>query len=88
MVKLIVADVQKFKQMMTDIKAQFNKKREEAKGSRDRMKYYAEKCVQADNEAEKRKAVGRPGIDPKLVARKRRSVLKLNQKLKGRTDQA
>nr|XP_020188130.1 neuromodulin-like [Aegilops tauschii subsp. strangulata] len=57
---------------MTDLKAQFNKKCEEAKGSRDRMKYYAEKCIQAHNEAEKRKALGRPGIDPKLAAKKKK----------------
>ena len=45
MAKLSVADVQKFKQMMHDLKDQFNKKREEAKGSREHMKYYALKCV-------------------------------------------
>src|SRR3990170_8535582 len=33
------------------------------------MKYYAEKCIQAHNEAEKRKALGRPGIDPKMAAK-------------------
>ena len=72
MAKLSVADVQNFKQMMNDLKAQFNKKREEAKGSHERMKYYAQKCVQAHNEAEKRKALGRPGIDPKLAAKKKK----------------
>ena len=32
------------------------------------MKYFAAKCVQAHNEEEKRKALGRPGIDPKMAA--------------------
>ena len=32
------------------------------------MKYFAEKCVQAHSEAEKHKALGRPGIDPKMAA--------------------
>ena len=32
------------------------------------MKLLAAKCVQAHNEAEKRKALGRPGIDPKMAA--------------------
>ena len=85
---LSVADVQNFKQMMHDLKDQFNKKREEAKGSREHMKYYAQKCVQAHNEAEKRKALGRPGIDPKMAAKKKRSLLKLNQNLQGRANQA
>ena len=47
--KLSVVDVQIFEKMMNDLKAEFNKKREEAKGSRKRMKYYAQKCVQAHN---------------------------------------
>ena len=71
-----VADVQNFKQMMHDLKDQFNKKREEAKGSHERMKYYAQKCVQAHNEAEKRKALGRLGIDPKLAAMKNKKSVK------------
>ena len=36
------------------------------------MKYFAEKCVQAHNEAEKRKALGRPGINPKMAAKKKK----------------
>jgi len=72
MAKLSVADVKIFKQMMQDLKAEFNKKREEAKGSHERMKYYAQKCVQAHNEAEKRKALGRPGIDPKMAAKQKK----------------
>ena len=69
MAKLSVADVQIFKKMLHDLKAEFHKKREEAKGSCKRMKYYAQKCVQAHNEAEKRKALGRPGIDPRMAAK-------------------
>ena len=36
------------------------------------MKYFAEKCVQVHNEAEKRKALGRPGIDPKMAAKQKK----------------
>ena len=36
------------------------------------MKYMAEKCVQAHNEAEKRKALGRPDIDPRMAAKKKK----------------
>ena len=43
--KLSVADVQKFKVMLKDLKEAFRKKREEAKGSRERMKILAAKCV-------------------------------------------
>ena len=53
MAKLSVADVQIFKKMLDDLKEEFHKKREEAKGSRERMKYFAQKCVQAHNEAKK-----------------------------------
>ena len=59
--KLSVTDVQNFKTMMHELKEAFHKKRDEAKGSRERMKLLAAKCVQAYNEAEKRKALGRPG---------------------------
>ena len=72
MAKLSVADVQSFKQMLDDLKEEFHKKRDEAKGSRERMKYFAEKCVQAHNEAKKRKALGRPGIDPKMAAKQKK----------------
>ena len=36
------------------------------------MKSLAEKCVQAYNEAEKRKALGRPGINPRMAAKKKK----------------
>ena len=72
MAKLSVADVQKFKVMLNDLKEAFRKKREEAKGSRERMKNLAAKCVQAYNEDEKRKALGRPGIDPKMAVKKKK----------------
>ena len=55
--------------MMHDLEEEFHKKRDEAKGSRERMKYFAEKCVQAHNEAEKRKSLGRPGIHPRMAAK-------------------
>ena len=61
--------------MLNDLKEAFRKKREEAKGSRERMKTLAAKCVQAYNEAEKRKALGRPGIDPKMAAKKKKSTV-------------
>ena len=58
--------------MLHELKENFLKKRAEAQGSRERMKSLAEKCVQAYNEAEKRKALGRPGIDPKMAAKKKK----------------
>ena len=75
MAKLSMADVQNFKQMLHDLKEAFHKKREEAKGSRERMKYFAQKCVQDHNEAEKRKALGRPGIDLKMAAKKKKPAV-------------
>ena len=70
MAKLNVEEIQNFKVMMHELKEAFHKKREEAKGSRDRMKNLAAKCVQGYNEVEKRKALGRPGIDPIMAAKK------------------
>ena len=51
MAKLSVDNVQSFKQMQHDLKEEFHKKRDEPNGSRERMKYFVEKCVQAHNEA-------------------------------------
>ena len=56
--------------MLHELKEAFLKKRAEAQGSRERMKVLADRCVQAYNEAEKRKALGRPGIDPRMAAKK------------------
>ena len=39
------------------------------------MKLLAAKCVQAYNEAEKRKALGRPGIDPKMAAKQKKPTV-------------
>ena len=39
------------------------------------MKLSAAKCVQAHNEAEKRKELGRPGIDPNMAAKKKKPVV-------------
>ena len=39
------------------------------------MKYLAEKCVQAHNEAEKRKALGHPAIDPRMAAKQKKPVV-------------
>nr|XP_020161733.1 uncharacterized protein LOC109747049 [Aegilops tauschii subsp. strangulata] len=75
MAKLSVADVQSFNQTLHDLKEEFQKKREAAKGSRERMKLSASNCVQVHNEAEKRKALGRPSIDPKLAAKKKKPVV-------------
>ena len=72
MAKLSVQEVKSFKTMLHELKENFLKKRAEAQGSRERMKSLAERCVQAYNEAEKRKALGRPGIDPKMAARKKK----------------
>ena len=58
--------------MLHELKEAFHKKREEARGSRERMKSLADKCVLAYNEAEKRKALGRPSIDPRMVAKKKK----------------
>ena len=72
MAKLSVQDVKNFKIMLHELKEAFHKKREEARGSRERMKNLADKCVLAYNEAEKRKALGRPGIDPRMAAKKKK----------------
>ena len=58
--------------MLHELKEAFLKKREEAQGSRERMKSLADKCVLAYNEAEKRKSLGRPGIDPRMAAKKKK----------------
>ena len=60
---------------MHELKEAFHKKRDEARGPRERMKLLASKCVQAYNEAEKRKALGRPGIDPKMAAKKKKPTV-------------
>ena len=39
------------------------------------MKSLADKCVQAYNEAEKRKALGRPGIDPRMAAKNKKKPI-------------
>ena len=75
MASLSVQEVRNFKIMLHELKENFLKKRAEAQGSRERMKSLAEKCVQAYNEAEKRKALGRPGIDPKLVAKRKKPAV-------------
>ena len=76
--KLSVANVQISKKLLHDLKTEFHKKREEAKGSRERMKSYAQKCVQAHNEAEKRKALGRPAIAPRMAAKKSKKHAEAN----------
>ena len=65
-------DVKNFKIMLHELKEAFLKKREESQGSRERMKSLADKCVQAYNEAEKRKALSRHGIDPRMAAKKKK----------------
>ena len=84
MAKLSVQEVKSFKIMLHELKENFLKKRAEAQGSRERMKTLADRCVQAYNEAEKRKALGRPGIDPKMAAKKKRRLFQLNQRHQGR----
>ena len=69
MAKLSVQEVKNFKIMLHELKEAFLKKRAEAQGSRERMKNLADKCVQSYNEAEKRKALGHPGIDPRMAAK-------------------
>ena len=61
--------------MLHELKEAFHKKCEEVKGSRERMKNLAAKCVQGYNEAEKRKALGRPGIDPRMAAKKKKKPI-------------
>ena len=75
MAKLNVEDIQNFQTMMHELKEAFRTKREEAKGSRERMKNLAAKSVQAYNEAKKHKALGRPGIDPKMAAKKKKPTV-------------
>ena len=72
MAKLSMQEVKNFKIMLHELKENFLKKRAEAQGSRERMKTLADRCVQAYNEAEKRKALGRPGIDPRMAAKKKK----------------
>ena len=72
MAKLSVQEVKNFKIMLHELKKVFLKKREEVQGSRERMKSLADKCVQVYNEAEKRKALGRPGIDPRMAAKQKK----------------
>ena len=84
MVRLSVKDVQNFKIMLHELREAFRTKRDEAQGSRERMKLSTAKCVQAYNEAEKRKALGRPGIDPRMAAKKKKSQLWPNPKQQGR----
>ena len=87
MAKLSVQDVKNFKTMLHELKEAFLKKREEAQGSRERMKSLADKCVLAYNEAEKRKALGRPALTPKWLQR-RRSYQLTNLHLQGRKNLA
>ena len=75
MAKLSMQEVKSFKIMLHELKENFLKKRAEAQGSRERMKTLADRCVQAYNEAEKRKALGRPGIDPKMAAKKKKKTV-------------
>ena len=67
-----VQEVKNFKIMLHELKEAFLKKHAEAQGSRERMKVLADRCVQAYNEAEKRKALERPGIDPRMAAKKKK----------------
>ena len=73
--------------MLHELKEAFHKTREEARGSRECMKNLADKCVLAYNEAEKRKALGHPGIDPEWMQR-RRSYQLSNLHLQGRMNLA
>ena len=54
------------------MKEEFQRRRDDAKGARDRLKHYAEKCAQAHNEGLKRIALSRPAIDPKVVKNKKK----------------
>jgi hypothetical protein len=74
--KLSAKEIQSFKQMMADMKEEFQRRRDDAKRARDRLKHYAEKCVQAQNEGLKRTALGRPAIDPKLDKKKKKKKKK------------
>ena len=72
MARLSVQEVKSFKVMMHELKENFLKKHAEAQGSHERMKSLADRCVQAYNEAEKCKALGRSGIDPKMAVKKKK----------------
>ena len=74
MASLSVQEVRSFKTMLHELKENFLKKHAEAQGSRERMKSLAERCVQAYKKAEKCKALGRPGIDPKMDAKKKKGA--------------
>jgi hypothetical protein len=71
-VHLLTADqVAAFKVNLTKMKEEFAQCRGLAKGSRIRLKEKAAKAVQARNEGLKRKALGRPAIDPRLIKKKK-----------------
>ena len=72
MAKLSVQEVKNFKIMLHELKEAFLKKHAEAQGSREHMKILADKCVQGYNEVEKRKALGCPGIDPRMAAKQKK----------------
>ena len=72
MAKLNVENIQNFQTMMHELKEAFRTKRKGDKGSRECMKDLAAKCVQGYNETEKRKALGRPRIDPRMAAKKKK----------------
>ena len=81
MAKLSVADVQKFKVMLNDLKEAFRKKREEAKGSRERMKNLAAKCVQLTTKLKSARLLGVQALNPRWLPR--RSLLWPQPKLHG-----
>ena len=82
--KLSVQDVRNFKVMLHELKEAFLKKRQEAQGSRERMKSLADKCVLAYNEAEKRKSLVVLALTPGWQQRKRRSFLLISLHLQAK----
>ena len=72
--KFSVKEIKGFKKMMAGLKEEFQRHRDEAKGAPECLKKYAEKTVQAHNEGLKRKALGHPAIDPKLIKKKKKPV--------------
>ena len=70
--------------MLHELKEAFLKKRQEAQGSRERMKSLADKCVLAYNEAEKRKSLVVLALTPGWQQRKRRSFLLISLRLQAK----
>lgn len=77
--KLNVNQVLGYKTMMSDLKAKFQKRCEDMKGTIQGLKKNAEKVVIAYNDTLKRKACGQLGIDPSVLKKKKTATISSSQ---------